>query len=144
MKEKGNFMAKQKNETGITIRIPQTLKRQADEIFDGLGLNTHAGIHLMLKQMALRGYLPFEVNLLHGVKKYDSDDKQMPVLIKTNEEIKNKCTEIAYNSGLNLSLVISMYLIQVIDKQAIPFKIVPQPNSSIGSISGDFETEYED
>jgi len=137
-------MAKQKNETGITIRIPQMLKRQADEMFEGLGLNTHAGIHLMLKQMALRGYLPFEVNLLHGVKKYDSDDKQMPVLIKTNEEIKSKCTEIAYNSGLNLSLVISMYLIQVIDKQAIPFKIISQSNSSNGITSTDFEPEDEE
>ena len=137
-------MAKPKNETGITIRIPQILKRQADEMFEGLGLNTHAGIHLMLKQMALRGYLPFEVNLLHGVKKYDSDDKQMPVLIKTNEEIKNKCIEIAYNSGLNLSLVISMYLIQVIDKQAIPFKIIPHPNSSNGISFTDFEPEDEE
>lgn len=43
------------------IRIEETTKKQAVELLEGLGLNLSDAVNMFLKQVVLRGGIPFEV-----------------------------------------------------------------------------------
>ena len=120
-------MKKSKN---VCVRVNPNLKSLAEKTFKGLGMNMHAGIILLLSQMQLRGRIPFEAKLDHPDAEYINDELSVNLIVKADEDIKNQCVDIAHKSGLNFSLVISMYLVQVVDKQAIPFEILSSPEES--------------
>ena len=44
--------------------------------------------------------------------------------VKVDEDIKKKCVELSNTAGLNLSVVINLYLVQVVNKNAIPFTVI--------------------
>ena len=113
-----------RKETPIPIRVNPNLKKLSDEAFRKLGMNMHAGINLLLSQMVLYQKIPFEVNLSEPKEGIITKEKTVPLMIKSDEQTKAICTEIARNSGLTLSMVVKMFLVQVVDKQAIPFRIL--------------------
>ena len=47
--------------TPTQIRIDETTKKQAVELLEGLGINLSDAINMFLKQVVLRGGIPFEV-----------------------------------------------------------------------------------
>lgn len=47
--------------TPTQIRIEENTKKQAVELLEGLGLNLSDAINMFLKQVILRGGIPFEV-----------------------------------------------------------------------------------
>ena len=47
--------------TPTQIRIDEATKKQAVELLDGLGINLSDAINMFLKQVILRGGIPFEV-----------------------------------------------------------------------------------
>ena len=113
-----------RKQTPVPIRVNPTLKKMSEESFRKLGMNMHAGINLLLSQMVLHQKLPFDVALSEPSQTVIPKEKTVPVTIKTDELTKQKCTELVKKAGLNLSLVVNMYLVQVVDKQAIPFEIL--------------------
>ncbi|MBE6107697.1 MAG: hypothetical protein E7192_03560 [Erysipelotrichaceae bacterium] len=119
-----------KKETPVAIRVNPHLKERCREVFRKLGMNTHAGVNLFLSQMVLYQKLPFDVALNEPSQKLITQEKTVALTVKTDELTKQKCAELAKKAGLNLSLAINMYLVQVVDKQAIPFEII---SNEIGS-----------
>lgn len=47
--------------TPTQIRIDETTKKQAVELLEGLGINLSDAINMFLKQVVLRGGIPFDV-----------------------------------------------------------------------------------
>ena len=47
--------------TPTQIRIDEVTKKQAVELLEGLGLNLSDAVNMFLKQVVLRGGIPFEV-----------------------------------------------------------------------------------
>lgn len=47
--------------TPTQIRIEESTKKQAVELLEGLGLNLSDAVNMFLKQVILRGGIPFEV-----------------------------------------------------------------------------------
>ena len=47
--------------TPTQIRIDETTKKQAVELLEGLGLNLSDAVNMFLKQVVLRGGIPFDV-----------------------------------------------------------------------------------
>lgn len=47
--------------TPTQIRIDELTKKQAIELLDGLGLNLSDAVNMFLKQVVLRGGIPFEI-----------------------------------------------------------------------------------
>lgn len=47
--------------TPTQIRIDEITKRQAVELLEGLGLNLSDAVNMFLKQVVLRGGIPFDV-----------------------------------------------------------------------------------
>ena len=45
------------------VRIDETLKKQANELFSQLGLDMSAAMNIFLRQCVLRGGLPFNIEL---------------------------------------------------------------------------------
>ncbi len=45
------------------VRIDETLKKQAAELFSQLGIDMSSAVNMFLKQCVMRGGLPFEVAL---------------------------------------------------------------------------------
>lgn len=113
-----------RKQTPVGVRINPSFKKKCDETFRRLGMNTHAGINLFLTQMRLHQGIPFEVALIDAKNMIMTEEKSISLIIKTDEETKRICTELAKKAGLNLSRAITMYLVQVVDKQAIPFTIL--------------------
>ena len=113
-----------KNQVLIAIRINSNLKRCSDEVFRRLGMSFSTGIKLCLSQMALYQGLPFELSLVDVDSSLFCEKKTVSTTIKIDEDIKKKCNELASAAGLNLSLVINLYLVQVVDKNAIPFVVI--------------------
>lgn len=113
-----------KNVKSISLRINDEFKKRCDDTFHRLGMNLHAGINLFLSQMILYQRLPFDVAITDVSQKRAAHEKNITVMIKTEDEIRRQCAQLAKKAGLNLSTLISMYLVQVVDKQAIPFQIL--------------------
>lgn len=60
------------------VRIDETLKSQATELFNQLGLDMSSAINVFLRQSVLRGGLPFSIEL----------PQYKPEVIKAMEEAK--------------------------------------------------------
>jgi DNA-damage-inducible protein J len=50
-------------ETTVRARVPASLKTEAEEVFDALGITSSDAIRLFLNQVRLRRGLPFPVSL---------------------------------------------------------------------------------
>ena len=48
--------------TTVTFRVDETLKKQAAELFDSLGMNLSQAINMFLKQAVLEGRYPCSVD----------------------------------------------------------------------------------
>lgn len=48
--------------TNITIRVDETTKKQAEELFAELGLNMTTAMNVFLKQSIRAGKIPFEIS----------------------------------------------------------------------------------
>lgn len=62
----------------ITIRIDENLKKEADELYDSLGLSLSAAIKIFLKQSVRESGLPFELKL-------NKETQQAFIEVETNE-----------------------------------------------------------
>ncbi|MEC4175225.1 type II toxin-antitoxin system RelB/DinJ family antitoxin [Adlercreutzia sp. R7] len=49
--------------SNVTIRIDDELKKQADEMFDELGMSFTTAVNVFVKQALREGALPFDVTL---------------------------------------------------------------------------------
>ena len=47
--------------TSVTIRIDEELKRQAEALFDDMGLSMTTAITIFLKAVVRQGKIPFEI-----------------------------------------------------------------------------------
>lgn len=47
--------------TQISIRLDDNLKKQADTLFDELGLNMTTAVNIFLRQVIRHGGIPFEI-----------------------------------------------------------------------------------
>ena len=108
----------------IAVRVNPNLKRRCEEVFYRLGMNTNAGIKLFLSQMTLYQCLPFELTLDEHNQDMFSDEKTVSLVFNVDADIKRKCSELAAAAGLNLSLMIKLYMVQVVDKNGIPFPVI--------------------
>ena len=60
--------------TNVTIRVDADLKKQADELFDDLGMSFTTAINIFIKQAVREQRIPFEVARTpsHVVAEFDS------------------------------------------------------------------------
>lgn len=65
--------------SNVTIRIDDELKKQADEMFDELGMSFTTAVNVFVKQALREGALPFEVTLHpRGRAAYDYATEDLP------------------------------------------------------------------
>jgi DNA-damage-inducible protein J len=60
---KRDLMEKQMSETRLSIRVDETLKKQAEEIFQKLGMNMSTAINIFLRSVVRCGGIPFELHV---------------------------------------------------------------------------------
>ena len=108
----------------VSVRIHPALKKRCDDVFKRLGMNTNAGIKLFLSQMMLYQRLPFELTLDDHNSEVLSKEKTVSFVFNVDEEIKKKCSELAIHAGMNLSMMIKLDMVQVVDKNVIPFPVI--------------------
>ena len=108
----------------VAIRVNPNLKKRCEEIFYRLGMNTNAGIKLFLSQMTLYQCLPFELTLDECTQEVFSDEKAVSLVFNVDADVKRKCSELCAAAGVNLSLVFKLYMVQVVDKNGIPFPVI--------------------
>lgn len=65
--------------SNVTIRIDDELKKQADEMFDELGMSFTTAVNVFVKQALREGALPFEVTLHPRARgSYDYATEDLP------------------------------------------------------------------
>lgn len=52
----------------VTIRVDEDLKKQADELFDDLGMSFTTAVNIFLRQSLREGGIPFEVKARSSVE----------------------------------------------------------------------------
>ena len=57
----------------LNLRINQDVKRNAETVLSALGLSMTAAITIYLKQIALKGAIPFELSLPKGPEHLNTD-----------------------------------------------------------------------
>ena len=83
-------------QTNLNIRVDEEVKKQADALFAGLGMNMTTAINVFLRQALRKGGVPFEVvdpfyseanqrRLRETQDRYDTDGV---VVVKTMAELK--------------------------------------------------------
>ena len=108
----------------VSVRINPVLKKRCDEVFKRLGMNSSAGVKLFLSQMMLYQRLPFELTLDKSYSDVYDKEKTASYVFNVDEEIKKRCSELAVSAGMNLSMMIKLYMVQVVDKNGIPFPVI--------------------
>lgn len=68
--------------TTLNLRVHPEVKRNADAVLSALGLSMTAAINIYLRQIALKGAIPFEVSLPTMPKTFNAD-------MMSNEELRN-------------------------------------------------------
>ena len=54
-----NFMAEMSNAINMSFRVDKNLKKQADELFKNLGMNTSVALNMFLSQSVREQSIPF-------------------------------------------------------------------------------------
>ena len=65
--------------TNVTIRIDETLKREADELFDDLGMSFTTAVNVFVRQAVREGRIPFEITRNPGAGRADAGAPQSAV-----------------------------------------------------------------
>lgn len=77
----------------LNLRINQDVKHNAEAVLSALGLSMTAAITIYLKQIALKGAIPFELSLPQGPNHLNTDlmtaDEIRTFLDKGIEDIEN-------------------------------------------------------
>lgn len=81
-----------KYNTNINIRIDTKTKKEAEELFKDLGLNTSTAINLFLKQCIRDQGIPFYIN------KNGFNDKTLSALSEADDMIMNPSKYKSYNN----------------------------------------------
>lgn len=78
----------------LNLRINQDVKHNAEAVLSALGLSMTAAITIYLKQIALKGAIPFELSLPPGPNHLNTDlmtaDEIRSFMDKGLEDIKNE------------------------------------------------------
>ena len=69
----------------LNLRINPDIKKSAEDVLSALGLTMTAAINIYLKQIALRGAIPFEIALPNAPPSINTDIMS-PAKIKNNLE----------------------------------------------------------
>ena len=83
-------------QTNLNIRVDEDIKKQADELFAGLGMNMTTAINVFLRQALRKGGVPFEIvdpfygeynqrRLRDTIDRYNADGV---VIVKTMAELE--------------------------------------------------------
>lgn len=81
--------------SNINIRIDNNLKKEAEKLFNDLGINMSSAINIFLKQSVRKQKIPFEIR-----KEYPTYETEMAIAETNSEEYKNSK---AYDSVDELS-----------------------------------------
>lgn len=92
LKYKGDYMA----QVNINIRMDETIKKQAEELFADLGLNMTTAFNMFVKQAINKGGIPFDV-----VSKNEPDE--IIVIIRDDGMPINSISEKTFYSFQRLS-----------------------------------------
>jgi DNA-damage-inducible protein J len=92
---KRGFMENAMSESRLSIRVDETLKKQAEEIFQKLGMNMSTGVNIYLSRVVDDKGIPFDLKLrLHDSAK-TIENKAKAAVAEAIQAMKKKGTPIA-------------------------------------------------
>ena len=77
--------------TNITVRIDETVKKEAETLFDKLGLSISGAINIFFRQAIREQAIPFAIRAATPEEKYSEyfNPYNMKVLMESIEQAKN-------------------------------------------------------
>ena len=77
--------------TNITVRIDETVKRDAETLFDKLGLSISGAINVFFRQAIREQAIPFAIRAATPEEKYNEyfNPYNMKILMESIEQAKN-------------------------------------------------------
>ncbi len=77
--------------TNITVRIDETVKRDAETLFDKLGLSISGAINVFFRQAIREQAIPFAIRAATAEEKYNEyfNPYNMKILMESIEQAKN-------------------------------------------------------
>lgn len=77
--------------TNITIRIDETIKQEAETLFDKLGLSMSGAINVFFRQAIREQAIPFSIRAKTTEEKYDEyfNPYNVKILMESIEQAKN-------------------------------------------------------
>ena len=107
----------------VFVRIEQGLKDEFNAFCSNCGMTVSGAVHLLVKNTINKKQIPFEVISSNSVKgKYEGGLKQDATLVvRLDEEVKEEFTRICDTIGVNMSLIIKMFMVNCINTGRMPF-----------------------
>jgi DNA-damage-inducible protein J len=77
--------------TNITVRIDDEIKREAETLFDKLGLSMSGAINVFFRQAIREQAMPFQIKATTAEEKYNEyfNPHNMKILMESIEQAKN-------------------------------------------------------
>ena len=77
--------------TNVTIRIDETVKKDAETLFDKLGISMSGAINIFFRQAIREQAIPFPIRAKTAEEKYSEyfNPHNMKILMKSVEQAKN-------------------------------------------------------
>ncbi|MCL1862078.1 MAG: type II toxin-antitoxin system RelB/DinJ family antitoxin [Defluviitaleaceae bacterium] len=77
--------------TNVTIRIDETVKKEAETLFDKLGMSMSGAINIFVRQAIREQAIPFPIRAKTSEEKYSEyfNPHNMKVLMESIEQAKN-------------------------------------------------------
>lgn len=116
----------EKNER-LNVGVNGEVKKEATRVLQCLGLSMSDAIGLYLNQIAMKRGIPFEIRTnVSSAQRYIKNHvsyKQQRIDIRVNQKTKEQAERILDRIYLSMSDAITIYLLEIIRSQGIPFAI---------------------
>lgn len=109
--------------TGLTIRIDSELKKDFTEFCENAGISVSAAVNLLASASIEHGKIPFEVKIVsYANKKKKGNDDIVRIMVRLEDSLKSKFSDICSGLGIPMSTVIKMFMLQCVEDGKFPFK----------------------
>jgi len=77
--------------TNVTVKIDETVKKEAETLFDKLGMSMSGAINIFVRQAIREQAIPFPIRAATAEEKYDEyfNSHNMKILTESIEQAKN-------------------------------------------------------
>jgi len=103
----------------LSVRIEPMLKKDFYEFCNKSGISVSAAVNQLALKSIEKGSIPFTIHVIDYDLKKSGETHRISIRMKT--ELRKGFSEVCAKTGIPMSTVVKIFMLQCIDKKRFPF-----------------------